>query len=160
MNKEKISKCQYLYLIYRTNSIWYIVLVVVTCVCINLTSLFTNFRKGDLTYREWTPYEYSHGMYYITYFRQLISLTTAGIVNVACDCIICGLLMHICCQIDILKCRLRKALHNRNDFNECVRQHDRIFKSVFLRKILRKTFCNFKIINYALIILFIQILTL
>ncbi|XP_026828388.1 odorant receptor 94a-like isoform X1 [Ooceraea biroi] len=115
----------------RTNSIWYIFLVEITCACINLTSLLTKFRRGDLTYREWTPYEYSSVMYYITYFRQLISLSTAAIVNVACDCIICGLLVHICCEIDILKYRLRKSLRNRTDFRECVRQHDSIYKFAY-----------------------------
>lgn len=111
-------------------------MIEVTCAFMNLTSLFTTFRRGELAYREWIPYEYSSGiMYYIIYFRQLISLTAASIVNVACDCLICGLLLHIYCQIEILECRLKKCLRDGGNLGECVRQHNRIYESVFLQYI-------------------------
>ncbi|XP_018403362.1 PREDICTED: uncharacterized protein LOC108780224 [Cyphomyrmex costatus] len=116
--------------IIRTNSIIYTIFVEITCGCMNLTSLLTDFRKGDLAYREWIPYEWSDTVYYLTYFRQLMSLTAASIVNVACDIMICGLLLHIYSQIEILKCRVRKALRNRDDLGECVRQHDHIYKNI------------------------------
>lgn len=103
----------------------------------NLTSLFTDFRKGKLTYREWIPSEYYDTVYYFTYFRQLISLTVASIVNVACDIIICGLLVHIYCQIEILECRVKKSLRDQGDLGECVRQHDRIYKLVFIQHFIR-----------------------
>jgi len=98
----------------------------------NLTSLFTDFRQGNLAYREWILFEWSDTVYYLIYFRQLMSLTAASIVNVACDIMICGLLLHIYCQIEILECRVRKSLRNRGDLGECVRQHDHIYKLVFI----------------------------
>ncbi|EFN80978.1 Putative odorant receptor 71a, partial [Harpegnathos saltator] len=82
-----------------------------------------------LAYREWLPYDYSSNILFcVTYFHQMISLTAASIVNVACDNIICGLLLHICCQIEILECRLKKSLHNQTDFGECVLLHNHIYK--------------------------------
>ncbi|XP_036140049.1 odorant receptor Or1 [Monomorium pharaonis] len=114
--------------IVRTYSIFYTILVEMTCGCMNLTSLLTDFRRGDLAYREWVPYAWSDTMYYFTYFRQLISSTFGSIINVACDILICGLLLHIYCQIEILECRLKKSLRNQNDLGECVRLHDHIYK--------------------------------
>lgn len=108
-------------------------MIEVTCGYMTVTSLFTDFRRGELAYREWIPYEYSTGiMYYIIYFRQLISLTAASVVNVAYDCLICGLLLHIYCQIEILECRLKKCLRDGRNLGECVYQHNRIYESVFL----------------------------
>ncbi|CAL1676378.1 unnamed protein product [Lasius platythorax] len=118
--------------IIQTYSIWYAITVEVTCGCMTLTSLFTDFRRGDLAYREWIPYEYSSSiMYYIIYFRQLISLTAASIVNIACDCLICGFLLHIYCQIEILECRLKKCLRDRGNLGECIHQHNRIYKFAY-----------------------------
>ncbi|XP_011882839.1 PREDICTED: odorant receptor Or1-like [Vollenhovia emeryi] len=111
-----------------TYSMFYTILVEMTCGCMNLTSLFTDFRKGNLAYREWIPYECSDTVYYFTYFRQLISLTVGSIVNVAWDITICGFLMHIYCQIEILECRVKKSLRNRDDLGECVHQHNHIYK--------------------------------
>ncbi|CAL1676375.1 unnamed protein product [Lasius platythorax] len=118
--------------IIQTYSIWYAITVEVTCGCMTLTSLFTDFRRGDLAYREWIPYEYSSSiMYYIIYFRQLISLTAASIVNVACDCLICGFLLHIYCQFEILECRLKKCLRDRGNLGECIHQHNCIYKFAY-----------------------------
>ncbi|XP_011050407.1 PREDICTED: odorant receptor Or1-like [Acromyrmex echinatior] len=115
----------------RINSIIYTVFVEITCGCMNLTSLLTDFRQGNLAYREWIPFEWSDTVYYFTYFRQLMSLTAASIVNVACDIIICGLLLHIYCQIEILEYRVRKSLRSRGDLGECVRQHGHIYKFAY-----------------------------
>jgi len=117
----------------RTNTLWYTILVETTCACVMLTSLFTDFRKGNLTYREWTPYNYTSEMiFYIIYARQLISSTIGSMVNVACDSLICGLLLHVCCQLEILECRLKKNFLGQKNLRECVRQHDCIFKLVSL----------------------------
>ncbi|XP_012528081.1 odorant receptor Or1 [Monomorium pharaonis] len=133
--REKYNK------IIRTNSIFYTVLIETVCGFMNLMSLLTDFRRGNLAYREWIPYAWSDTVYYFTYFRQLISLTVASIVNVACDILIWGLLMHIYCQIEILECRVKKSLRDdRRDLGECVRQHNDIYK--YARRINEK----FKII--------------
>ncbi|XP_032691307.1 odorant receptor 46a-like [Odontomachus brunneus] len=115
------------------NTLYYTILVEMTCACIAVISLFTDFRKGNLTYREWTPYNYScRIVFYVIYTRQLISSTFGSMVNVACDSLICGLLLHICCQLEILECRLRKISLGRSNLRECVRQHERIFKFALL----------------------------
>lgn len=120
----------------RVNTLLYTILVEATCGCIALTSLLTDFRKGDLTYREWTPYNYSSRVLFCTiYARQLISTTYGSMVNVACDSLVCGLLLHVCCQLEILKCRLGKVSLGRSDLRECVRQHERIFKLVPLNNL-------------------------
>lgn len=117
----------------RNNTLWYTILVEATCACIALTSLFTDFRRGNLTYREWLPFNYtSKTVFCVMYVRQLMSTAFGATVNVACDSLICGLLLHICCQIEILECRLRKMSLGRSNLSECVRQHDRIFKLVSL----------------------------
>ncbi|XP_029665545.1 putative odorant receptor 85d [Formica exsecta] len=119
--------------IIQTNTILYAIMIETTCTCMNISSFFTDFRRGNLAYREWIPYEYSSGiMFYIIYFRQLISLTAASVVNVACDCLICGLLLHIYCQIEILQCRLKKCLRGRGNLGECVHEHNHIYKFAYM----------------------------
>jgi len=110
------------------------ILVETTCACITLTSLFTVFRKGNLTYRAWIPYDYysSTIVFCLTYAHQLISLTAGSLVNVACDSLICGLLVHICCQIEILECRLSKISNNHNTLRDCVHHHGSILQLVIL----------------------------
>ncbi|XP_077264595.1 uncharacterized protein LOC143898769 isoform X3 [Temnothorax americanus] len=105
----------------QNNTLWYTILIESTCACIVLTSLFTNFRKGNLTYREWTPHNYtSEVLFCVMYTRQLICSTVGSIVNVACDSLICGLLLHVCCQIEILECRLKKISLGQNNLRECI----------------------------------------
>ncbi|XP_070156630.1 odorant receptor 94a-like isoform X2 [Polyergus mexicanus] len=119
--------------IIQTYSIWYVIMLETTCTCMNISSFFTHFRRGNFAYREWMPYEYSSSiMFCIIYFRQLISLTAGCIVNVACDCLICGLLLHIYCQIEILECRLKKCLRRRGNLAECIHQHHRIYKFAYM----------------------------
>lgn len=67
-------------------------------------------------------------------------MATSGIVNVACEGIICGLLLHICCQLEILEYRLTKFAHGEDILRDCICHHNRIIELVsyvilFLRKI-------------------------
>ena len=102
-----------------------------TCSFIALMSLFTDFRHKRLTYREWVPYNYSSYMtYYFTYAQQMISTFHCASVNVACDTLLCGLLMHICCQLEILEYRLKNISNNEFTLGFCVRHHNRILELV------------------------------
>lgn len=104
----------------------------VTVVCIVFSSLSTSFRIRKLTYRAWLPFDYSPTLlFYLMYTHQLISLTLTGVINVACDTLICGLLVHICCQIEILTYRLRKLISYSGVLRDCVRQHSHIFRLSF-----------------------------
>lgn len=92
------------------------------------------FRKGNLTYRAWLPYDYCSStiVFCLTYAHQLISLTVGSLVNVACDSLIGGLLMQICCQFEILECRLNKISNDHNTLRDCVRHHESILELVVL----------------------------
>lgn len=115
----------------RLNTFHYATLGLVTCTSITFISLLTDFGERKLTYRAWIPFEYSSTIVFsMLYAHQLISLNIAALLNVACDGLICGLLVHICCQFEILACRLRKIMLYSNTLRNCVRQHCNIFRSV------------------------------
>lgn len=105
----------------------------VTCVIITITSLMTNFSERKLTYRAWVPFEYSSmTLYCILYIHQLIGLTMGALVNVACDSLICGLLVHVCCQYEILTYRLNRIMFHSDGLRNCVQQHCKIFRLAFI----------------------------
>lgn len=117
---------------YRTNTLYYAILVETTCVCIAVTSLLTEFSKGRLTFRAWLPFNYtSPSLFRIVYIHQLIGLTAGSVLHVACDGLICGLLVHVCCQIEIMECRLRKIARNRDILRKSLLQHNTVFKLAF-----------------------------
>lgn len=104
-----------------------------------LTSLVMEFKKRNLTYKAWIPFDYSSPVIYIlVYIHQLIGMATSGIVNVACEGVICGLLLHICCQLDILGYRLTKIPQGQDTLRDCISHHNRIFElvSYYLKKII------------------------
>jgi len=117
---------------YRTNTLYYAILVETTCVCIAVTSLLTEFSKGRLTFRAWLPFNYTSPLLFrIVYIHQLIGLTAGSVLHVGCDGLICGLLVHVCCQIEIMECRLRKIGRDRDNLRKSVLQHNTVFKLVF-----------------------------
>lgn len=109
------------------------ILVELTCASTMIASLLTDYRKKKLTFRAWLPFDYysSTTLFHFTYFHQLISLTVGSVLHVACDGLICGLLLHICCQIEILSYRLKKIIRNPKILRDCVNQHNLISKFVF-----------------------------
>lgn len=116
---------------YRLYTLHYAILGLVTCASITFISLLTDFGERKLTYRAWMPFEYSSTIVFcILYAHQLIGLIMAALLNVACDGLICGLLVHICCQFEILACRLRRIMLYSNTLRNCVRQHCNIFRLV------------------------------
>jgi len=115
--------------------------------CIILSSLSMNLKNRKLTYRAWLPFDYSSTiLFYLMYIHQLISLAIAAFINVGCDTLICGLLVHICCQIEILTCRLKKIISYSNVLRGCVYQHYHIIR-------LSYNFINF-INSYVILVAF------
>ncbi|XP_039309001.1 uncharacterized protein LOC105198468 isoform X2 [Solenopsis invicta] len=113
----------------QSNTLHYTILVETTCLSVAVTSLLTEYRKGNLTFRGWLPFDYtSPQLFPLVYAHQLISFTMGSVHHVACDSLICGFLVHICCQIEILEYRLRKSARNPNILRECVLHHNHIFK--------------------------------
>ncbi|KAL0116260.1 hypothetical protein PUN28_011237 [Cardiocondyla obscurior] len=115
--------------IIRNNTFRYSALVATTCTFVISSSIFTDFRQKRLKYREWIPYDYSsYVIFCLTYAQQMLSACHSAVVNVATDSLMCGFLMHICCQIEILEYRLKKILSNQLTMGYCVRHHNRIFE--------------------------------
>ncbi|XP_018374382.1 PREDICTED: odorant receptor 46a-like [Trachymyrmex cornetzi] len=103
-----------------------------TIISIVLTSVFTAVSNRNLTYKAWVPFNYSYpALYFLVYTHQLIGMATSGIVNVACESVICGLLLHICCQLEILEYRLTKMTHGEDVLRDCVSHHNRIFEYAY-----------------------------
>jgi len=117
----------------RNNTLRYIILVATTCTFVISSSLFTDFRHKKLKYREWIPFDYSSYMIFcFAYAQQMLSACHSAIANVAIDSLMCGFLMHICCQIEILEYRLKKILGNQLTLSYCIRHHNRIFELVII----------------------------
>ncbi|XP_012528082.1 odorant receptor 46a isoform X2 [Monomorium pharaonis] len=115
--------------IIRNNTLLYTVSVVISVTFVILSSLFTDFRYKKLKFREWIPYDYSSTtMYCFTYFQQMLGACHSVVVTIATDNLMCGFLMHICCQIEILEYRLKKILNNRLTLGYCIRHHNQIFE--------------------------------
>lgn len=121
-------------LFYRNNTLRYLTLIMVAIISMILMSVFTAFTNRSLTYKAWVPFNYSYDnvpvLYFLVYCHQLIGMATSGIVNVACESVICGLLLHICCQLEILEYRLTKMAHDENILHDCIYHHNRIFELV------------------------------
>ncbi|XP_072754208.1 uncharacterized protein [Anoplolepis gracilipes] len=113
----------------RNNTLRYTLLIETTVSFIALRSLLTDFKHRRLTYREWVPYDYSSFLLFcFTYAQQMTTTFHAAIVNIACDTLLCGFLVHVCCQIAILEYRLNKLTRNEITLSYCVRHHDWIYK--------------------------------
>lgn len=123
----------------------YTLLINLSSVSYLFISLLTNFRDRKLTFREWVPYDYSPFMIFcLTYSYQYLSMIAASLVNIGCDSLIVGLLLHLCCQITILKYRLKRLENDQSILRDCVRHHYRIIVLVAT-----ETYCL--ILKYLLI---------
>jgi len=128
----------------RNNTLRYIILVATTCTFVISSSLFTDFRHKKLKYREWIPFDYSsYIIFCFAYAQQMLSACHSAIVNVAIDSLMCGFLMHICCQIEILEYRLKKILGNQLTLSYCIRHHNRIFELVII--LMQENYISFSV---------------
>ncbi|XP_050463328.1 uncharacterized protein LOC126857701 [Cataglyphis hispanica] len=109
------------------NALYYLVLVLISALYMILLSLFTDFKNGTLMYKAWIPFDYSiSALFYLAYVHQIMTLIFIGLVHPTCDTFICGLLLHICCQIEILEYRLSNIA--QGSLRDCVRHHIRIYE--------------------------------
>ncbi|XP_039309013.1 odorant receptor 59a isoform X2 [Solenopsis invicta] len=113
----------------QINTWRFVHLAMVTVSIVILSSLFINFRNSKLMYKAWLPFDYSSAiLFYVTYIHQMMGMIAAIFLSIGCDTLICGLLVHICCQIEILTYRLRKIMSYSNMLRDCVYQHYHIFR--------------------------------
>ena len=96
-----------------------------------MESLLT-YKKRQLTYRTWVPYDYSSASaFLLTLLYQSLFTTICSFGCVATDSLYSGLLIHITCQFEILEHRLKNIESNQNySVKLCVRHHNHIYKSV------------------------------
>lgn len=121
---------------YRKSTLRYLILVLSAIISVIATSVFLEFKRRNLTYKAWIPFDHSNfAVYFLVYSYQLVGMATSGIVNVACESVISGLLLHICCQFEILEYRLTKLTHGENILPDCIRHHNLIFELVLLTQV-------------------------
>ncbi|XP_076479004.1 uncharacterized protein LOC117162072 [Bombus vancouverensis nearcticus] len=94
-----------------------------------MESLLT-YKKRQLTYRTWVPYDYSStSAFLLTLLYQSLFTTICSFGCIATDSLYSGLLIHINCQFEILEHRLKNIESNQNySVKLCVRHHDHIYK--------------------------------
>nr|XP_012231460.1 PREDICTED: odorant receptor Or2-like [Linepithema humile] len=145
--REKFDK------IIRFNTLRYSTLIEMSWSCSGLTSLLVDFRHTRLTYREWIPYNSSsYIVFCITFAHQFLSTFYCATINVACDTLICGLLMHVCCQIEILEYRLKKLVKDQDTLGYCIYHHNNIFEFAQLINTKFSQIIGFQFITSTLII--------
>ncbi|XP_033319029.1 odorant receptor 94b-like [Bombus bifarius] len=115
--------------LYRSITIYYTIMVMLTVACMILFSFLTDFGDRKLAYKAWLPFNYSvSNCYYIAYAHQIIALIGTALLNVACDVLVCGLLVHVCGQQEILKHRVMELKKEpRPDIGKIVRFHDYLY---------------------------------
>nr|KAF7404149.1 hypothetical protein H0235_014843 [Vespula pensylvanica] len=115
----------------RFNTHSYASLISLTVSNFLLLSLITNFKKRQLTFRAWLPFDDNMTpiVFYLTYIHQILAVTIAAMIHVALDTLICNLLINICCQITILENRLTNITDERKTILKlCIRHHECIYR--------------------------------
>lgn len=127
----------------RSNTVFYAILVEATVTVVACVSLF-KIESRELPLRMWVPYNYSSPYSYaLTYIEQVLAWVAASLMHVACDSLMCGLLIHTYSQIEILGHRL-KAIKRIGDQNKwvksCVHYHDHVYRLVlYISTLFKKT---------------------
>ncbi|XP_012060003.1 PREDICTED: odorant receptor Or2-like [Atta cephalotes] len=86
-----------------------------------LISLLACYKNGTLMYRAWLPFNSSiSALFYLAYAHQIFSLIFIGLIHPTCDNLICGLLLHICCQIEILEYQLILRADNADTIGDAL----------------------------------------
>lgn len=95
-----------------------------------LNSFMVDYRRERLPYGDWLPYDYSNKwVFRVSYVYKVTSMITCTFVHVAADALLCGLFIHVCCQIEILESRIRRIAKGQRDLlRKCARHHDNIYR--------------------------------
>ncbi|XP_071572193.1 odorant receptor 43a-like [Temnothorax nylanderi] len=115
------------------NTLCYLTLVMVTAFYMIFLSLLTDFKNGVLLYKAWLPFDCSISVLFsFAYIHQILTLIFIGLLHSTCDNLICGLLLHICCQIEILEYRLSNITNGPGNLRDCVNHHIHIFQYAYM----------------------------
>ncbi|XP_076388995.1 odorant receptor 10-like [Megachile rotundata] len=105
--------------------------ILMSCLCCIIITVFViGFTKRMLICRIWVPYNYSStSLYIVTSMYEGMGACYGISASSACECLYTGLLLHICCQFEILEHRFRSL--NSNPIytaNHCASHHHLIYK--------------------------------
>lgn len=109
-----------------------------------LATIAIDFKGRKLASRIWTPYDYSSASsYLLTNAYEFLSAIFAVSVSIACETLYAALLLHICCQFEILEHRF-KTLDGQENYmvNRCASHHHQIYMSVYIFKYLFQIILN------------------
>nr|XP_003704370.1 PREDICTED: odorant receptor 22b-like [Megachile rotundata] len=114
----------------RSSSKAYTAILMSCLSCIIITVFVIGFTKRMLICRIWVPYNYSStSLYIVTSMYEGMGACYGISASSACECLYTGLLLHICCQFEILEHRFRSL--NSNPIytaNHCASHHHLIYK--------------------------------
>ncbi|XP_015432304.1 PREDICTED: odorant receptor 46a, isoform A-like [Dufourea novaeangliae] len=138
-------------------TIYYTALVETTVLCMILSSIFTDFRHKKLAYNAWLPFNYSsRRLYYVVYGHQIIALIGTSLLNVACDVVICGLCVHSCSQVEILKHRLEELpMQVRPQIGDIVHFHNYLYGYVDTIQQKFRVIIGVQLVSSTLVVCFI-----
>ncbi|XP_033346327.1 odorant receptor 67c-like [Bombus vosnesenskii] len=99
------------------------------------TTLMGDFQSKKLMFRAWFPFDITSSWFAfsMTFLYQFVGLVI--ISNGVCifDTLFAGLLLHICCQLEMLVYRLHNIEGNEiQSIKHCVWHHNKIFSNTYL----------------------------
>ncbi|XP_043597639.1 odorant receptor 46a-like [Bombus pyrosoma] len=93
-------------------------------------AFLTDFRRGRLKFRAWIPYDYNSPLLFLfSFIHQILATIFSTNLNIVCDCLFSGILIHIYCQFEILEHRMKNIMTDKNySAKFCAHHHHRIYK--------------------------------
>ncbi|KAK9309030.1 hypothetical protein QLX08_001213 [Tetragonisca angustula] len=98
-------------------------------------TMVTDFKFKKLAFRTWTPYDITSSWlrFCLTYVYQCVGSMALSVIICIFDTLFAGLLLQICCQLDILVNRLHNIQGTEiESLKRCVCHHNTIFRFVEL----------------------------
>ncbi|XP_050488673.1 odorant receptor Or1-like [Bombus huntii] len=95
------------------------------------TTLVSNFKLKKLMFRAWFPFDFTSSWlaFSMTFIYQFVGLMIIATGVSMFDTFFAGLLLHICCQFEMLIDRLHNIGGNEiQSLKDCVRHHNMIFR--------------------------------
>ncbi|XP_033175467.1 odorant receptor Or1-like [Bombus impatiens] len=97
------------------------------------TTLVSNFKVKKLMFRAWFPFDFTSSWFAfsMTFIYQFVGLMIIATGVSMFDTFFAGLLLHICCQFEMLMDRLHHIGGNEiESLKNCVQHHNTIFRFV------------------------------
>ncbi|XP_066583836.1 odorant receptor 13a-like [Prorops nasuta] len=101
-------------------------------------SLLLEVKDKQLPFRAWYPGDYkaTWSFFALAYVHQIHGFIIASLVDIAYETLICGFMMQICSQFEILKYRMQQLVNDQKNHSvhqkfiimNCVRHHNLIYR--------------------------------